>query len=303
MSTNTRPELKFFLYSDPAEAKTPDNKRLVRVHVARNSHAKTRNARTRTPNRHQAHGEEDYLQAHSNELDAQVVSRTPSPSIPSGSQSSPYPPEVSELDLSLPSPSFQLPSGGPAQGLLQGLSPDERFLLDHYVRVQIPQWRNKYEYPHHHMDLARFRHGMLTQWVGFCLTDPGLLQGILLASSQYFVNLHYSSGNKEEGNRFQQRALYHRGQLLRSMSDSMSQDTRDLTDNIVAKGIFLAFNEYLAGNLTDSMRHMTACEYMIEMKGGFETLGLDGFLAELITWFREELYAAMKDKSFGRVRP
>lgn len=93
------------------------------------------------------------------------------------------------------------------------------------------------------MDLARFRHGMLTQWVGFCLTDPGLLQGILLASSQYFVNLHYSSGNNEEGNRFQQRALYHRGQLLRSMSDSMSQDTRDLTDNIVAKGMFLAFNE------------------------------------------------------------
>lgn len=61
--------------------------------------------------------------------------------------------------------------------------------------------------------------------------------------------------------------------------------------------------QYLAGDLTDSMRHMTACDYMIEMKGGFETLGLDGFLAELITWFREELHAAMKDKSFGRVRP
>lgn len=131
MSTNTRPELKFFLYSDPAEAKTPDNKRLVRVHVARNSHAKTRNARTRTPNGHQAHGEEEYLQADSNELDARVVSRTPSPSIPSGSQSSPHPPEVSDLDPSLPSPSLQLPSGGPAQGLIQGLSPDERFLLDH----------------------------------------------------------------------------------------------------------------------------------------------------------------------------
>lgn len=60
--------------------------------------------------------------------------------------------------------------------------------------------------------------------------------------------------------------------------------------------------QYLAGNLTDSMRHMNACEYMIGIKGAFETLGLDGFLAELITWFREELYAAMKDKSFGRVR-
>lgn len=59
--------------------------------------------------------------------------------------------------------------------------------------------------------------------------------------------------------------------------------------------------QYLAGNLTESMRHMTACEYMVGMKGGFETLGLDGFLAELITWFREELQAAMKDNSFVRV--
>lgn len=50
------------------------------------------------------------------------------------------------------------------------------------------------------------------------------------------------------------------------------------------------------------MRHMTACDYMISVKGGPETLGLDGFLAELITWCREELYAAMKDESFGRVR-
>lgn len=50
------------------------------------------------------------------------------------------------------------------------------------------------------------------------------------------------------------------------------------------------------------MRHMTACDYMIDVKGGPETLGLDGFLAELITWCREELYAAMKDESYGRVR-
>lgn len=131
MPTNTRPELKFFLYSDPAEAKSPDNKRLVRVHVARNSHAKTRNARTSTSNEPQAHGEEDYRQAHRNELDAQVVLRTPSPSIASGSEPSPSPQGVFELDPSLPNPLVQLPSGGPAQGLIQGLSPDERFLLDH----------------------------------------------------------------------------------------------------------------------------------------------------------------------------
>lgn len=63
-----------------------------------------------------------------------------------------------------------------------------------------------------------------------------------------------------------------------------------------------AGTQYLSGNITDSMRHMTACDYMISVKGGLAALGLDGFLAELVTWCREELHAAMKDESFGRVR-
>lgn len=38
-------ELKFFMFSDPAETRTADNKKLVRSHVARTSHAKSRHAR------------------------------------------------------------------------------------------------------------------------------------------------------------------------------------------------------------------------------------------------------------------
>lgn len=131
MPTNTNPELKFFLYSDPAEAKTPDNKKLVRVHVARNSHAKTRNARNNTTIRYQERGEEEYLQAQGNELDTQLVNRESSPSMPSASRSSPYPPGMFELDPSLPSSLAWIPSEDRAQNLVQGLSTDEKFLLDH----------------------------------------------------------------------------------------------------------------------------------------------------------------------------
>lgn len=48
------------------------------------------------------------------------------------------------------------------------------------------------------------------------------------------------------------------------------------------------------------MGHMAACNHMIEMKGGVETLGLDGFLHQLVSWCREEIYAASNDESFGR---
>lgn len=139
MSTNTRPELKFFLYSDPAEAKKPDNKRLVRVHVARNSHAKTRNARTTTPSKTSpARGGEEclQLQAHGSELDGELVGRALSPSIPSEIRSSPYPPGMFILDPALsgpsrPSPLAWLPSEEPARSLVQGLSQEEQLLLDH----------------------------------------------------------------------------------------------------------------------------------------------------------------------------
>lgn len=150
MPTNTNPELKFFLYSDPADAKTPDNKKLVRVHVARNSHAKTRNARNNTEITYQARGEENHLQAQGNELDAQLVSRESSPSMPSASRSSPYPPGMFELDPSLPRSLAWLPSEDPAQNLVQGLSTDEKFLLDHC------EWHA--EYPHRAKDNI-LRHG------------------------------------------------------------------------------------------------------------------------------------------------
>lgn len=67
-----------------------------------------------------------------------------------------------------------------------------------------------------------------------------------------------------------------------------------------------AGQQYLSGNITDSVRHMTACQYMIEIKGGYATLGLNGFLAQLITWCREELYSAIEHKplrEFGHDPP
>lgn len=130
MSTKNRPELQFFLYSDPAEAKRPDNKKLVRVHVARISHAKTRKARTKVSKPHEAHGAGECVQVHGNRSDGQVVSRKSSPTTHSTKRSS-LAPGVIELAHAPPSPWGWLPSKGPAPALVQRLSPEENFLLDY----------------------------------------------------------------------------------------------------------------------------------------------------------------------------
>ncbi|KAG8156610.1 hypothetical protein KVR01_013561 [Diaporthe batatas] len=280
MSANTRPQLKFFLYSDPEEAKKPDNKRQVRIHVARNSHAKTRNARTKTTKTCQARGGNDCLQyqASGSTSGGQVACRNWAllPPMSSGLGSSPYPPGVMFFDTTLPTRSYPdllawVPSTGPAQGLLQELSLEEKFLLDHFVTVQVSQWRSKYEAVHPPFDLIAFRHNFVTKLVMLCITDFGLIQAILLLSSQVFANMHYSSGNEGQGKRFEQNSFQYRGRLLRNMAENMPHDPRYITDSIIAKGLFLTFNE---------------------------TLGLDGFLAQLYTWCSEEIDAAREDICF-----
>ncbi|POS73056.1 hypothetical protein DHEL01_v208546 [Diaporthe helianthi] len=256
MSTNppTRPQFKFFLYSDPADAKKPDNKRQVRIHVARNSHAKTRKARIQKTTRTcQARGDKEPKdhQNHGGRSSRQVADWAWSNLTPlcSGPRSSPYPPGVMVFDSTLPTPCNPtilawVPPTGSARRFVQVLSQEEQVLLDHYVTVQVSQWRSKYEAAHQALDLPGFRHGMATQLAMFCLTDPGLIQAILLVSSQVFANLHYSAGNVAQGRNFEQRSFQHRGRLLREMAENMPKETRHVTDAIITKGLFLTFNEW-----------------------------------------------------------
>lgn len=45
---------------------------------------------------------------------------------------------------------------------------------------------------------------------------------------------------------------------------------------------------------------MAACEYMIDLKGGHQTLGLDGFLSQLVTWSKEELCTTSANSGNGK---
>lgn len=132
-------ELKFFFMSDPAEAKTPNNKKLVRSHVARTSHAKYRHARS--------------MQREKTVPDdvgnsARVSRGNGQEAVEDGQR---YPDEE-VLSSSMPllsasSPSSQTPLGGlqtipsgvdldgssrgATKSVIRHLSPWERFLVDH----------------------------------------------------------------------------------------------------------------------------------------------------------------------------
>ncbi|ROV92987.1 hypothetical protein VMCG_09004 [Cytospora schulzeri] len=297
--TDPPTELKFFLFSDPAEAKSRDNKRLVRSHVARTSHAKTRHARAGQREVAPRSSQEPVLEEDSHkDRDGMGFSSfreslphpTPSTSMASSSVAYDSPIDFTSQPMALLDPGRQhqfLP-------FLQQLSQWEQFLFNHYVTVLIPSRHDPCDHPYHPIDISYYRHGMIVHWVRLCLTDVGLLQGIFLASCRNLAKIHRNSANPAEADMYEQRALQYRGECLRSMHESMSRDGKAVTDYTVGKALFLAFNEaiqqkYMAGNLNETRSHMAACEDLVELKGGHYTLGLDGFLSQLIIWFKQEL--------------
>lgn len=119
-------ELTFFAYSDPAEAKNADNKRRVRSHVARVSHAKSQHSRS--SGKKDKHGSNAIASSSSGMGVTTIESYDLSPD---GSVSV----EVSLASMSLQSGTgpqiSQKPLPTQSQALDGQLGPIEQFLVDH----------------------------------------------------------------------------------------------------------------------------------------------------------------------------
>lgn len=130
-SSPPQTELKFFMFSDPAEARSPSNKKLVRSHVARTSHAKSRRARSDSI----MAGSSSQGAIENTQYDYEAVAPENSKMGPTSSTSwgsSPsYEGVFNTSGPSFVSAVYQTSGKGPANYVPGQLSPDEQYLLDH----------------------------------------------------------------------------------------------------------------------------------------------------------------------------
>ncbi|PSR92299.1 hypothetical protein BD289DRAFT_429176 [Coniella lustricola] len=298
-------ELRFFMYSDPAQAKSADNKKLVRSHVARASHAKSRRER-------EAGGESS--------SGSYAVAGLPTTMAYEDSQPDGYAyydDGVAMFDASTTSydSSVQYAQHGPAYPSSPYSVPQaatasthmsqwDDHLLYHYINVLVPSRHSPCDHPAHPIDVAAYRRGMTGPWIAFCQTDQGLLQGIFQAACHSLAKWHRRSGTVKDAEMYEQRALHYRGECLRYMRETMPAAGQRVTDNAIGIALLLSFNEYIAGDLREAQQHIAACEYMVDMAGGYQYLGVGGFLAQLIQWFKQELAMAtgQSSKSSGKKR-
>jgi hypothetical protein len=54
---------------------------------------------------------------------------------------------------------------------------------------------------------------------------------------------------------------------------------------IAGRSIGANGTQFLTGDALTSKRHVEAAQRMVELKGGLEALGLNGFLKQLVVWF------------------
>ncbi|KAH8647877.1 hypothetical protein BX600DRAFT_475960 [Xylariales sp. PMI_506] len=152
----------------------------------------------------------------------------------------------------------------------------EHFLLDHYIRVTVPAANlHNVAYP----DPEAYIRGTRTEWIPLALTDPGMLDGVLISACR---SLHAFCGGI-----YLQHALYYKVACLASLSHSIAEDPepRDVT---IAKAIILAGDEAAIGDFPASIRHVRAAQTMIELKGGLGSLGTNKFLCGVASVFSSD---------------
>ncbi|KAH7128896.1 hypothetical protein EDB81DRAFT_808474 [Dactylonectria macrodidyma] len=273
----------FINVAHPCDAITPSNLSQIRSHATKDIRARAKRSRSARllsdetskgpPRRRpQALGmvasrvENQTLPRHTQERD--VEKSTPF----TGETPNPEPIQISWF-------SNKDPHWSPARAL----SAKETFLLNHYVSYMIVfrngschQVRNSSS-----CDVVDestkpwFTSMQLQCWLPFALADLGLLAGIFLQSCH---SLGILSGFQNYSGMYN--AYKH--QCIRSTNNALSAEDTRISDATICMVMVLVGDSFSLGNLDEWEVHLRAFTNMIKMRGGIDSLGLDGFLKKVI---------------------
>ncbi|PYH76627.1 hypothetical protein BO82DRAFT_295728 [Aspergillus uvarum CBS 121591] len=252
-------EVPFIISTFHPTKATESQRRIALSHAARSAHAKARRLRTL---QYQAQKKQEYHASLSRETQG----------LP-----------ITALDTFLPAGRTD-----PFISFARVLDPTEQFLFDHYVKVVIPLMRcNETQ--------VLFSQRMNSLWVPVAITESSLLDIVLLASSRH-LSCCYPQQQQEKQRFFTQLTLQYKSQSLQSLRRAISAEVPALDDTTVAKAIMLAYDEARPLYVRDATmlkHHIDGAVKIVALKGGPQTLGLEGllehFLSNLIAKMRGDL--------------
>ncbi|KAL4899905.1 hypothetical protein BDW74DRAFT_183226 [Aspergillus multicolor] len=244
-----------FIHSTTASVadSTAAQRRLARSHAARSTHAKERRLRT---------------------IQYQAQKAQKAKKAREANERSTLPTAGYGMDELNPDPNHLLSyhRRDPFASWVRKLGPLEEMLFDHYVTTVVLMMRCNA------LDVHFARH-MTRAWIPLALSEESLLSILFLAASRH---LHECYRAQRQAETYNNMAFRYKLQLLRSLREAIDAEAPWFTDMTVMKAIMLAYDELWTNDEMTMKNHVEGAVRMVELKGGAQTLGLDGFIERLL---------------------
>ncbi|KAK8097513.1 hypothetical protein PG984_016652 [Apiospora sp. TS-2023a] len=280
----------FINTAHPSEASTPRTLSRIRSHAAKENRARAAAARIdKRPGRPVERIKGDRQVVGHVRSNSQVISSNPREAQHQQRQAQGGEEDVGQRQQPVPFlPRTKhipfLPGAKPLWRPVRPLSAQETSLLDHYVNHIILSSRGRCHAAGNSAP-PWFTRMQLQCWLPFALADPGLLATLLLQSCRSLESI-ISPGPPGPGGSYYYCAsgayLSYKQQCIRWVNRCVASESQRATDGTIAMVMVLLAESYLLGNLEEWQVHLAAHTRMLELRGGVDALGLDGFLKGVI---------------------
>lgn len=117
--------------------------------------------------------------------------------------------------------------------------------------------------------------------IPFLVSEPISLQALTV-----FVAPFYGQARGAQPSHDLIDTLMLRGLALSSINHALaeSEPSQILNDHVIVAIAVLGYHEFVVGERLTAKQHLSAVHKMVNMRGGLQTMGLDGLLERLLVW-------------------
>ncbi|CRG83652.1 hypothetical protein PISL3812_01007 [Talaromyces islandicus] len=276
-----------FIHSlHPHDAQNPKSQQRARAHAARVAHSRKRQFRlieynAANKNTSRKTGQQKKL-PESKPFSRQTATTRDLP--------------IVSNDLLIPSPVSQLASDrtDPFASSARSFTRDEHFLFDYFVQTIIPDESSRCGFA-----LAvtpdDWRQLIQNEWMPFAVSRVDSLDSLFLHACRHLL-VFQQLQQPDRWEYYMQLATKYKLACLRAVNEAISAGPSVLrNDATVATVVLLGFDEMALGDMATSKSHAQGALQIVEHNGGFQTLGLNGFLESLLY----KLWGGLEDAPHG----
>ncbi|GAD99542.1 NAD dependent epimerase/dehydratase, putative [Paecilomyces variotii No. 5] len=151
--------------------------------------------------------------------------------------------------------------------------PLEHFLFHHYINSVIP-WLNTH--CKRLSEQTEYAQEMSIEWIRLAFSSAGFCSGILLTACRHLCMMY---DHNQQRKQFLQHALQYKVACVQSLNASISSGQWPMIkDSVIAQVMILAKDEIILGDFAMARNHMQGATRIVEVNGGAQKFGLNGFI-------------------------